>query len=117
MFNFCNLVLADESITITTYYPSPFGVFREIRATNTAIGDTYSDNTQYCWIGTCGTGIHHEASLVVEGNVGIGTVVPTSKLQVVGLIEYADNAAAIADGLTAGAFYRITGTGEVMVVF
>lgn len=39
-------------------------------------------------------------------NVGIGTSSPTSKLQVVGLSEYADNAAAITAGLTAGAFYR-----------
>jgi len=40
------------------------------------------------------------------GNVGIGTTSPTSPLQVVGLPVYANNAAAIAGGLTAGAFYR-----------
>jgi hypothetical protein len=41
-----------------------------------------------------------------NGFVGIGTNVPTSKLQVVGLPVYANNAAAVAGGLTAGAFYR-----------
>jgi len=41
-----------------------------------------------------------------NGNVGIGTTSPTSKLQVVGLPVYANNAAAVAGGLTAGAFYR-----------
>ncbi len=51
-----------------------------------------------------------------DGNVGIGTSTPTSKLQVVGLPVYADNATAIAGGLTAGAFYR-TSTGVLMVVF
>jgi len=47
------------------------------------------------------------------GRVGIGTVAPTSTLQVVGLAEYTDNATAIAAGLTAGAFYR---TGDVVKV-
>ncbi|MBA7538970.1 hypothetical protein ES705_31248 [subsurface metagenome] len=40
------------------------------------------------------------------GNVGIGTLTPKSKLHVVGLPIYANNAAAITGGLTAGAFYR-----------
>lgn len=50
-----------------------------------------------------------------NGNVGIGEnyFVPTSKLQVVGLAEYADNAAAITAGLTVGAFYR---TGDLLKV-
>lgn len=39
------------------------------------------------------------------GSVGVGAV-PTSPLQVVGLPVYANNAAALAGGLTAGAFYR-----------
>ena len=40
------------------------------------------------------------------GNVGIGTTNPHSKLAVVGLPVYANNAAAITGGLAAGDFYR-----------
>lgn len=46
-------------------------------------------------------------------NVGIATGAPTSRLHVVGLNEYADNAAAILAGHTVGAFYR---TGDILKV-
>jgi hypothetical protein len=43
------------------------------------------------------------------GNVGIGTLDPTSKLQVTGLIGYPDDATAGTAGLTSGAFYQTLG--------
>lgn len=50
------------------------------------------------------------------GNVGINTTSPTSKLQVVGLPVYANNAAAVAGGLTPGAFYRTGADPDVLCV-
>lgn len=49
------------------------------------------------------------------GNVGIGKTSPGSKLSVVGLPAYADNAAALAGGLTAGDFYYTDTGGEYIV--
>jgi hypothetical protein len=51
-----------------------------------------------------------------KDNLGIGTIgTPTSKLQVVGLVSYADNAAALAGGLTLGAFYHTAGVVKVVI--
>jgi len=61
-----------EDITITTYYPSPFGSYAELRAQRMAIGDAYI-GPSYCWGGGCGNIIDANADLVVQGNVGIGT--------------------------------------------
>ena len=76
--------LAEESITITTYYPSPYGVYRELRSQRMAIGDNYIDGAAYCWDGTCTNTINTNADLVVEGNVGIGTTGPIQELDVNG---------------------------------
>jgi hypothetical protein len=71
-----------ESITITTYYPAPYGVYRELRAQRMAIGDSYYNASEYCWEGSCGNTIGADADLVVEGNLGIGTVTPSRNLEI-----------------------------------
>ncbi len=79
---------SEESITITTYYPSPYGNYREMRATRIAIGDGYINGSNYCWPGeTCTNTINADADLVVEGNVGIGTTTPSVKLEVNGQVK------------------------------
>jgi hypothetical protein len=68
-----------ETITITTYYPSPFGSYRELRAQRMAIGANYSGSA-YCWSPEACTNqiTDNNVNLIVEGNVGIGTANPTS---------------------------------------
>ena len=75
-----------EELTLTTYYPAPYGVYREMRSQKMAIGGTYYDATQHCWSGgPCfPADIPDEVDLIVEGNVGIGTVSPGAKLEVDG---------------------------------
>jgi hypothetical protein len=81
---FPGIILAEETLTITTYYPSPYGVYREMRAKRIAIGDTYYDAADMPWeeADADGGDIDYLADLVVEGNVGIGTTVPGGNLDV-----------------------------------
>ncbi|MFA5062998.1 MAG: tail fiber domain-containing protein, partial [Candidatus Omnitrophota bacterium] len=60
------------------------GVYRELRAKRIAIGDDYIDGANYTWQDTeSGSGeVDFNADLVVEGNVGIGTVNPGAKLEI-----------------------------------
>ncbi len=71
-YNLSCFAQGGETITITTYYPAPFGVYKELRAKRMAIGDNYYDASGYAW----GVNIDSNADLVVEGNVGIGTITP-----------------------------------------
>jgi hypothetical protein len=79
-----SFLFAEDSITITTYYPSPYGVYRELRSQRMAIGDNYIQGGTYDWEVSDGDGkeIDYRADLVVEGNVGIGTVNPQPKIKV-----------------------------------
>ena len=49
-------------------------------------------------------------TLSEAGNVGVNKAIAGSKLAVVGLTDYANNAAALVGGLTAGDFFTETGT-------
>lgn len=62
-----------------------------------------------------GLNLTSQANTLIGGNLGIGTTIPTSKLQVVGLPNYADNTTALAGGLTAGAFYHTAGVLKVVI--
>lgn len=78
----CVLSFSVETITIDTYYPSPSGSYKELRAQQMLIGDTFY-GLAYCWPpNTCANRIDPAVDLVVEGSVGIGTTAPSGPLQV-----------------------------------
>lgn len=63
-------VFCQESITITTYYPSPYGSYNELRANQMSIGSSYASSSL------------SDGNFIVSGNVGIGIASPSSyKLQ------------------------------------
>ena len=92
------------------YQDSANGAYRSIIGTGSASGyyfQTNGGNATTLYVGLGGS---------YNGNVGIGTATPHSKLAVVGLPVYASNAAAIAGGLAAGDFYRTGADPDVVCV-
>jgi len=87
--------------------------------TNIAVFAESNANTSgaptYLTFSTSGNALtaSEQMRITSAGNVGIGTTAPKSKLHVTGIVEYVDNAAAAAAGLTAGAIYR---TGDVLKI-
>lgn len=60
-------------------------------------------------------GLTLRSTLGVPAKLAINTIISTSVLHVVGLAEYADNAAAAGAGLTVGAFYHTAGVLKVVI--
>lgn len=78
-------VFSQESVTLTTYYPAPYGVYNELRSKRVAIGENYYSNSAYPWddgSSLLDNEILQNADLVVEGPVGIGTLKPYAPLHI-----------------------------------
>lgn len=87
------------------------GVDNEASVTALRINDE-NDNI-YFTVSSTGAGGSDKGRIYMAGNVGIGTTSPGSKLSIVGLLEYADNAAALTASLIAGDLYR---TGDLLKI-
>ncbi|MBN1913948.1 MAG: tail fiber domain-containing protein [Candidatus Omnitrophica bacterium] len=64
------LVFCEEILTLTTYYPSPYGSYKELSAHRMKVGTTFSGKPVV------------DNGLIVEGSVGIGTTSPGYKLEI-----------------------------------
>lgn len=75
--------LASESVTLTTYYPAPSGVYTQMITTdNTWLArDTAAAGVS---VGTTQTVQAGDKMIVMGGNVGIGTTDPNNTLQITG---------------------------------
>jgi hypothetical protein len=105
---------AEENITITTYYPAPYGVYKELRGKRMALGDSYYDSSQYCWEGNCSITIDSNADLIVEGNVGIGTVNSDVKLHIQDLDKSPDTMGQEVLRITANSSSTVIGSGPTI---
>lgn len=99
-----------EEITLTTYYPAPFGAYDaltatklDVGATGLVVGGSYS-----------GTETAPANGMLVEGSVGIGTDSPTVKLDVNGTINATGYSAGGTVGYN-GSFQVSTPTGTLTI--
>jgi hypothetical protein len=112
-------VLLIRNITGTNN--SPTGRLRfttdNIGAYSEIVGYRGADSANHGLIfNTFFTNVLREAGRILPiGYFGLGTILPTSRLHVVGLPNYANNAAALLGGMTAGAFYYETGSDPAKV--
>ena len=79
---FTHPALAEESITITTYYPSPYGVYNALQTDKLGVGDNNSDGSLTSLDVPTNPG-----EVWIKGNVGIGTTSPGAKLEVAGQVK------------------------------
>ncbi len=91
--------LMAEDITLTTYYPAPYGTYEAMYSTTLGIGDNDGNSV----LGNSGDSpvpATNPGEVWIRGNVGIGTTDPgTYRLNVTGTV----NATAYSVGTTAGA--------------
>ncbi|MDD5476744.1 MAG: tail fiber domain-containing protein [Candidatus Omnitrophica bacterium] len=81
---FSTIVSAAEEITITTYYPSPYGSYNQLQSKTLGVGDNNGNGVLDS--GDVPDPIAHPGDVWIKGKVGIGTSTPGAKLDVNGNI-------------------------------
>jgi len=78
----------EEKITITTYYPSPYGVYNQLVTRTLGVGDTNNNNQLDSR--DAPNPNTNAGDVYISGRVGIGTNNPTEKLDVRGRVRFGE---------------------------
>jgi len=70
------ILLADETLTITTYYPSPYGSYNYLQTDKLGVGDNNGDSSL-----TSADVPTNSGDVWIKGNVGIGTTSPGAHIE------------------------------------
>jgi hypothetical protein len=85
-FVFCLLTsftcLAQETLTITTYYPAPFGIYQRMATNTLGVGDNDGSGVVDAADSPNSAVIGQSGDIWISGDVGIGTTSPTGKLHI-----------------------------------
>jgi hypothetical protein len=94
---FCPGLIHAEEITITSYYPSPYGVYNALQTDKFAVGDNNGDGSF-----TSADVPTTPGEVWIDGNVGIGNgaVSPTATLDVNGTVKATVFQSGAAPGVT-----------------
>ncbi|MCM8823232.1 MAG: hypothetical protein NC822_00960, partial [Candidatus Omnitrophica bacterium] len=79
LFISLSCAFAQETITITTYYPAPLGVYNRLEAQSLGVGDNNNDG-----IVNTNDVPPNAGDVWIRGNVGIGTTLPLDLLTISG---------------------------------
>lgn len=88
---------ADETMTITTYYPSPYGSYNSLQTNKLGIGDTNDDGKI-----TSADAPTENGEVWIKGPLGIGTTATTDSLMVIKGASSSGSATDVVKGIEPG---------------
>ena len=106
---FCSVYVFAEEITITTYYPSPYGAYNQLVTNSLGVGDNNVSGGLDS--GDAPNPLTNSGDVWIAGNLGIGNggVSPTEALDVTGTVKATGFQAGAAPGISRGMTVRDAG--------